>query len=324
MTIEKLFGKCPVLPVDSNISLAKYLRNIKQAVDQSNECEQVGDIDRAALLQIRVLQLICKTLPSHPEYQLDENHPVVKELSELAHTGFENIERLAKLLSENLETSAHEARRRLQLRPVEMSLGLAELFERIAAENTARGLQTIGLLAGKPFHGKERTRGTITALVIPSQTSLSHSCDIRYETDVTQLLRVKDLAQLGFIQMCPNLTRLSVSPAAVKMLAPLQQSIPEAVSIIVAPQDPKRLSAFALSDPEGLKFALECISSQRLLASEEIPQGQEGEGGPVYHVAKHFKIRHDADITFKLYDLRPLAAARDEQERSTTKDVVSR
>lgn len=333
MALEKLFDKCPVLPVDASISVARYLRSIRQTLRQAVESESEDDIERTALLQIRALQLICKTLPSHPEYELAENRSVVKELRGIAHTSFLNIERLASLLGE--DNGGHHksyagpaARRRVRAHHVEISASVVNLFETIAAENTSKGLNTIGIVAGRlesqqnTESGSRKQRddapGTwrITALVIPSQTALSDRNNIRYEADVTDLLGKKGFVHMGFIQMCPNQSRLALSPISARTLARYQKRQPDAVGIVIAPQDPLRVEAFSVTEEHGLNYVLGCAERELTPADEVIPRGEPGEGRPIWSPVKNLEIRKDGEPLFKLYDLRPLAVARDEHERS--------
>lgn len=330
MSLERLFDKCPVLPVDASISVARYLRSIRQTVRQSNESESEGDLERTALLQIRVLQLICKTLPAHPEYELAENRSVVKELRGIAHTSFANVERLATLLGDDEKVdhkSLRGARRRVRARHVEISVGLLELFESIAAENTAKSLNTLGILAGRveaQQNGESSSRSErddssgivrITALVIPAQTALPDRTSLRYEADVTDLLGKKSLVQMGFVQLCPNQSRLALGSASASILARYQKKQPDAIGIVIAPRDPMRIQAFSLMEDYGLNYVLGCTEREVTPADDMIPGGQPGEGRPIWSPVKDLDIRKDGEPMFKLYDLRSLASARDEQER---------
>lgn len=337
MSFQRLFDKCPVLPVDASISIARYLRSIRQTGRQSSESENEGDFERAALLQIRILQLICKTLPAHPEYELSENRPVVKELRGIAHTSLSSVERLAGLMNEGGDRQIvgsgngsvrTKGKRRLKDCHIEISMSLLELFEKVAAENTANGFSTIGILArrgerqgsGEPSSKNEddgpESICSIAALVIPAQTALPDRSNIRYETDITHLLSTKGLAPMGYIQLCPNLSRLALNPISSRMLARYQKKEPDAVAIIVAPQDPMKVQAFTLTDDYGLEYVLSCADHDISPAENVIPRGLPGEGGPIWRVDNGLQVRKDGEPQFKLYDLRPLAAARDEHERN--------
>lgn len=330
MTLERLFGRCPPIPVDETIALHRYVSNIRNIVRQVKEAEDANDLETAAILQIRILLLICKTLPCHPDYGLEESRPEVKELQGIAHTGFANVERLSDALSDSQvsaskvvePTSPNESA--AMPRQVQFSVALLELFERIARENTAKSLNTVGLLAtrvtdrtsSEPDATVDRVENgsRVVALIIPSQTCLSERSDIRYEADISQLLKVKDLISLGFLEMCPNQNRNSLSPASARLLAQLQRVRSEAVGVVIAPQDASRIRSYSFTDA-GLTYALSCVAQQRPV-EEVIPNGRNGEGMASWSVAEHVDIRGDSEPHFKLYDLRPLAVARDEHERS--------
>lgn len=298
---------------------------------QVKDLEDAKDLESAAVLQIRILQLICKELPSHPEYNLPENKQALKEVRGIAHVAFATIERLSDALNdvspERPDTGGAlpPSERPIKRRQLQVSLGLLQLFERIAADNSAKQVNTVGILAGRDEErdisesgsqqDRQNTSSKVTALVIPSQTSLADRADIRYASDVSQLLGVKGLLRLGFIEMCPNQSSTTLHSHSVKMLAELQREKPEAATIVIAPNDATRICSYSMS-PRGLAYALACTAKEQF-AEDVIPAGWSGEGGATWEVAKHLDIRNGSEPTFKLYDLRPLAVARDEHERST-------
>lgn len=320
MAIETLFDRCPPIPLDDAVPISRYVRNVRQIVREVKEAEDANDLETAAVLQIRILLLICKTLPSHPDYDLIESKPAIKELRGIAHTGFANIERLSDALSDDKGFVADADLSTSSVASfgvpcvVQLSVTLLELFERIAAENTVKCLTTVGLLAARATDDQIGNVSRVAALIIPSQTCLSERSDIRYETDILQLLKVKGLVRLGFVEMCPNRSRNSLSPISARLLAQLQRAKPEAVGIVIAPQDTSRICSYSLTD-EGLSYVLSCTAQEKF-ADELVPIGRRGEGKAAWGVAKHSEIRRDGEPPFKLYDLRPLAEARDEQERN--------
>lgn len=267
MSLEKLFDRSPVLPPDPNISLARYLHTIRQNYKAATA---QSDKQRAALLHIRLLQLICKTLPAHPDHSLPENRPLVKELRSVAHRSFEALEAHAHSVSPQ------------SLSRVGISIALFDLFERIATENTARGLCTIGMLAGRRL-----PQPHVAALIMPSQTMTAAHSLIRYENDVMQLLGVKDLICFGMIHMSPNDTEMSFPKELENMLERYRDKVPEAIAAIIAPRCRERLGLF--------KF------------------DQNGNAASAHHIL----IRADSTPSFKLYDLRPLAVVRDEKQKET-------
>lgn len=332
MGLEPLFDRCPVLPVDASISIARYLRSIKQTLQQAQHSDHSGDLERAALLHIRVLQLICKTLPSHPEYGLEENKPVVAELHLIADSSLSQIEQLAPSVEEIWTAGSTKQTgkvvRRLKLNKVEISVSLIELFERVAAENTLNGLCTIGVLAGRlqsddnasaPNSTNERNSSsspalTVTALIIPSQTSDTISSEMRHETDLFNLLEVKGLSSLGWIHLYPGQTQLDLSASAARTQAGFQTTHAEAVAIVVVPKSNQgRYRVMTLTDPGGLNYVLACASRDCVPEETIVPHGLPGGGRPVSTPARHVVIRNDGIPSFKLYDLRSMGAERDSQ-----------
>lgn len=315
MGLEHLFDRCPVLPVDASISLARYLHSARQTIMQAASSERSGDLERAALLQIRVLQLICKTVVAHPEYQLPENGPLVTQFRHVADSAFADVERLSDALESRAGPKSSESRsasaRRPRTRKVEVSSNLIDVFERIAGDNSANGLETIGILAG-PLDGSVAPL-QVTALIIPSQSCTQHGSEMRYENDVFSLQELKGLASMGWIQMRPQDSRLTLSPSAARTHAGFQIMMPEAVVIVVAPGDPSRYRAYALTDPGGLGYVLGCASRETPLLEKVVPPGLSGAGRAVSAPAKHVIVRLDGIPAMKLYDLRSLGAARDAQ-----------
>lgn len=96
--LEHLFSKCPVLPVDGSVSLAKYASTVSATVADASAFEISGDRERAALLFIRCMQLICKTIPSHPEYSVAENKSIVRDLARQADLCLARLEVYAAAL----------------------------------------------------------------------------------------------------------------------------------------------------------------------------------------------------------------------------------
>ncbi|PXF40347.1 AMSH-like ubiquitin thioesterase 1 [Gracilariopsis chorda] len=264
MPLEDLFDRSPVLPPDPNISLARYLHTIRQnyqaAITQP-------DAQRSALLHIRLLQLICKTLPTHPEYSLPENKPLLKELRSIAHKSFEALEVFD-------EPVHHREPSR-----VDMSASLLDLFERIASDSTTRGHSTIGLLGGRML-----PQPHVAALVMPSQTCGTICSSLRYENDVSQLMEVKDLLCFGLIHISPTQPEMGLPVELESYLSHYSNSVPEAFAIVIVPASEKRVRFYSC--------------------------GNDGKVG----VAHHVDVRNDGVPSFKLYDLRPLAIARDEQQ----------
>ena len=258
--MESLFEKCPILPPDASISLARYLSTARQTARNAADVESSQPF-RAALLHVRVVQLICKTIPSHSEYSLSENAGIVKELNEIAHRSFTSIERLGGLLD--------VASRRRNLRNIYIAGGVFDLFTRVAMDHGDNAF--LGLLAGRV----EDNGSNITALVIPSQTAGSKCSEIRYESDVSQLLDVKGLSLLGLLHHQSSSGALPSSTQ--QLLLRFSERVPEAIGVLVRATD-----------------------------NYKIFSGTNGQIQEAVHA-----VVDDGQPLFKLYDLRPLAVARD-------------
>lgn len=312
MALHSLFDRSPVLPVDATISLARYLNTIRQTQRQAIATESSGDISRATLLHIRVLQLVCKTLPSHPDYTLPENAPVLQELRAVAHVGFRDVERLASQLMASTQKprSVRRSRRKLCI-----SSSLPLLFERISADRTLKGETFIGLLAIRPDLSATADHDDIVALIIPSQTHGTEWSCVCYERDVAHLLGIKELAIVGFISALPRARRVTLPLQAAKSLATVQSNFSNATIVVTSPQgrdsSSTNPSCFTLSE----KSIVYVLSTDQTVLSETIPKDFDGEGEEVIIPARHVEWSDDGPPIFKLYDLRPL---REDQPREGT------
>lgn len=174
-----------MLPVDPSLSIAKYSNIVGTTFADATAFEGRGDPEsgeRAALLYIRILQIVCKTIPSHPEYSIPENEAIVASLSRRADSCFARLESYAASLSKARSAPApsaplirppeeiirssssasppsgsvtvrkqgvHPASLELRLRSLHIPSDLVELLERIASDTLSRGLEFVGALAGR-------------------------------------------------------------------------------------------------------------------------------------------------------------------------------
>lgn len=306
MALQSLFDRSPVLPVDAAISLARYLHTARQTQLQAVGTEQKGDIARAALLHIRVLQLTCKTLPSHPDYALSENESVLRELRAVANVSFRDIERLAarlKASSRQSRTPARGVRRALVV-----SGSLIELFHRMSANAASAGEAMLGLLAKRSGTPSSADVDEVTSLIVPSQTHGQVWSFVRYDQDVAHLLEIKDLSLVGLIAMLPRARRATLPLQATIPLAAIQSHYANAAAIIIAPRDQSNRNSIETLSDDAVSYVTNVDSD---IPDDIIPKGFEGEGDPVVVPARHVECRDDGTPLFKLYDLRPLAASRD-------------
>lgn len=306
--MQQLFDRSPVLPVDATISLARYLNSVRQTQRQAVASESDHDISRATLLYIRVLQLVCKTLPSHPDYSLPENAPVVHELRAVADLAFRHVERLANQLTGSSRKSRSSRRAR---RSLVISTSLPLLFERIAAERATSGDVMVGLLATRSDPSTPVDHDDVVSLIIPSQTHGSEWSFVRFERDVAHLLEIKELTAVGMIATLPRSRSPSLPLQAARPLAALQANFPNAVAVVLQPSwrdSGPYPTCFALSD-KALPYVM---STDFESLQDTIPNGFEGEGDAVITTARHIDWSDEGAPIFKLYDVRPL---REEQNR---------
>jgi hypothetical protein len=167
--------------------MAKYASLVRSTVADAGVYEKAGDTERATLLYMRCMLLVCKTITAHPEYAVQENKAIRRDLAGLAGNCLQKLEMLAAPQPGNLNaagdnedivpqsaalkeppsqsemipmSSIHTESdssvslgrlilKRPRVRALVVSERLVSLFERIAAANGASGTETIGVLAGR-------------------------------------------------------------------------------------------------------------------------------------------------------------------------------
>ncbi|KAE8734245.1 AMSH-like ubiquitin thioesterase 3 [Hibiscus syriacus] len=164
---------------------------------------------------------------------------------------------------------------------------MMEDFLRLARANTAKNLETCGVLAGslknRVFH--------ITTLIIPKQESTSDSCSTLNEEDIFEVQDKLSLFPLGWIHTHPTQTCF-MSSVDLHTHYSYQIMLPEAIAIVMAPTDTSSPHGiFHLSDPGGVSIIRNC--QQRGFHPHEEPS----DGTPIYehcsHVFMNPKIKSD-------------------------------
>ncbi|KAE8731033.1 AMSH-like ubiquitin thioesterase 3 [Hibiscus syriacus] len=164
---------------------------------------------------------------------------------------------------------------------------MMEDFLRLAQENTAKNLETCGVLAGslknRVFH--------ITTLIIPKQESTSDSCSTLNEEEIFEVQDKLSLFPLGWIHTHPTQTCF-MSSVDLHTHYSYQIMLPEAIAIVMAPTDTSSPHGiFHLSDPGGVSIIRNC--QQRGFHPHEEPS----DGTPIYghcsHVFMNPKIKSD-------------------------------
>lgn len=165
-------------------------------------------------------------------------------------------------------------------------------FLRLARENTAKNLETCGVLAGslknKIFH--------ISTLIIPKQESTSDSCQTLNEEEIFEVQDKLSLFPLGWIHTHPSQTCF-MSSVDLHTHYSYQIMLPEAVAIVMAPTDESSpYGIFHLSDPSGVSVIRNC--QERGFHPHEEPS----DGNPIYEHCSHVYI--NPNMKFDVLDLR--------------------
>ncbi|KAL0433948.1 UNVERIFIED_CONTAM: AMSH-like ubiquitin thioesterase 3 [Sesamum latifolium] len=172
--------------------------------------------------------------------------------------------------------------------PVKMMEG----FLRLAQENTAKNLETCGILAGSLRNRVFR----ITTLIIPKQESTSDSCQTLNEEEIFEVQDTRSLFSLGWIHTHPTQTCF-MSSVDLHTHYSYQVMLPEAIAIVMAPTDTSSPHGiFHLCDPAGVAVIRNC--QQRGFHPHQGPQ----DGSPIYEHCSH--VYMNAKLMFDVVDLR--------------------
>ena len=215
------------------------------------------------------------------------------------------------------------------LRTVFLPRELRHSFLRLAHSNTARGLETLGLLCGNLL----RNALFITALLLPPQTSTSDTCEMTDEgeiivdefisahsapdptpsndsngrigakaTEMDEQGPRGDMMVLGWIHTHPTQTCF-LSSRDLHTHVWYQSDLPESVAIVCAPSKSPGLgsewNAFRLTDPPGLGTIRNCKREGIFHPHDE------GDGG-IYTdvIGRPGHVIEVANLDFEVCDLR--------------------
>ncbi|KAG6572942.1 AMSH-like ubiquitin thioesterase 1, partial [Cucurbita argyrosperma subsp. sororia] len=173
-----------------------------------------------------------------------------------------------------------------------ISTTMMENFMRLAKSNTAKNLETCGVLAGSL---KNRTF-YVTALIVPKQESTSDTCQTTNEEEIFEVQDKRSLFPLGWIHTHPTQSCF-MSSVDVHTHYSYQVMLPEAVAIVMAPKDSARNHGiFRLTTPGGMSIIRQC--QQRGFHSHNQPP----DGGPIYKTCTD--VYMDPNLKFDVIDLR--------------------
>lgn len=117
-----------------------------------------------------------------------------------------------------------------ELRPVIVPSATMERFLKLAQSNTAKNIETCGILAGK----LASNRLVITHVIIPKQNGNSDSCTASNEEDIFNYQDQHNLITLGWIHTHPSQTAF-LSSIDLHTHCPYQLMMAEAIAIVCAP-----------------------------------------------------------------------------------------
>ena len=150
------------------------------------------------------------------------------------------------------------------LRTVFLPPDLRHRFMAVAAPNTARNLETCGILCGTLISNAL----FISKLVVPEQISTSDTCETVNEGALFDYVDSEDLMVLGWIHTHPTQTCF-MSSRDLHTHAGYQAMLPESLAIVCAPSKQPDWGVFRLTDPPGLKAVLACTQSGLFHPHEE-------------------------------------------------------
>ncbi|WOL03271.1 hypothetical protein Cni_G11991 [Canna indica] len=169
---------------------------------------------------------------------------------------------------------------------------MLESFLRLAEKNTAKNLETCGILAGS----LKNRMFFVTTLIIPKQESTSDSCQTTDEEEIFNVQDKLSLFPLGWIHTHPTQTCF-MSSIDLHTHYSYQIMLPEAIAIVMAPTDTSRTHGiFHLTDPTGVTLIRNC--QERGFHPHEEPL----DGTPIYEHCSH--VYMNANLKYDVIDLR--------------------
>ncbi|CAI9092929.1 OLC1v1028299C2 [Oldenlandia corymbosa var. corymbosa] len=138
--------------------------------------------------------------------------------------------------SESLINKASDFR---SLKDVQISARLIEVFLDLAKDNTSKNLETCGVL-GASLEG--RTYYVIN-IIVPKQESAINSCQALNEEEIFSIQNQQSLFPIGWIHTHPSQSCF-MSSVDLHTQYSYQVMVPEAVGIVVAPNDNSRYAIY--------------------------------------------------------------------------------
>ncbi|KAF7301034.1 MPN domain-containing protein [Mycena indigotica] len=182
-----------------------------------------------------------------------------------------------------------------KLKTVVLPQTIIPRFLSIASANTARNLETCGLLLGREvIRENDKARYIVQTLLIPKQHATSDTCTMDEEEAVLAFTESRDLITLGWIHTHPSQSCF-MSSVDLHTHASFQCMLPESFAVVCAPKSEPRFGIFRLTDPPGLKTVLQCTEKQAFHPHPDLPIYTDADKG-------HVQMRESAPL--EIVDLR--------------------
>ncbi|KAH0914167.1 hypothetical protein HID58_028613 [Brassica napus] len=209
--------------------------------------------------------------------------PVLAEVQDLAHGLCHGANEVELNIDNSLPDESLRAESPLELH---IATTMMDAFMRLANSNTKKDLETCGILAGS----LKNRKFYITALIIPKQESTSNSCQATNEEEIFEVQDKQSLFPLGWIHTHPTQSCF-MSSIDVHTHYSYQIMLPEAVAIVMAPQDSSRKHGiFRLTTPGGMTVIRNC--DQRGFHAHSSP----ADGGPIYNTSTEVYMNPDLRV----------------------------
>ena len=138
------------------------------------------------------------------------------------------------------------------LRTIVVPKSFMREFLILAEPNTARGIETCGVLGGRLANNKF----VVTNLVVPKQSGTPDSCDMTDEIELLEYMDTEDLLMLGWIHTHPTQTAF-LSSVDLHSHYPYQAMLPEAIAIVCSPKYDET-GFFSLTRDHGMQEIGSC------------------------------------------------------------------
>ncbi|CAO1423725.1 unnamed protein product [Diamesa tonsa] len=141
------------------------------------------------------------------------------------------------------------------LRTVKVPENTMIKFLELAKSNTARNVETCGILAGQ----LKQNQLIITHVILPKQSGTSDSCNTMNEEEIFDIQDQMNLITLGWIHTHPSQTAF-LSSVDLHTQAAYQIMMPEALAIVCSPKY-NTTGFFCLTPSYGLDYISKCRES---------------------------------------------------------------